>query len=108
MRTNPTKAEAAARELLRPLGFQFQVCVTTPRHRSAGATDGWILDCYHPVHRLCIELDGGVHAKTKGRDGRRDRALAAIGIRTIRFVNSVVFKSPALFTARVAEAMRCN
>ena len=105
MRLAPTPAEAKAREILAPLGFKFQYPITTPRHRSAGATDGWILDCFHPKKKLCVELDGGVHSRTKGRDGRRDRALLAIGISTLRFPNSFVIKQPQLFQLRIVETL---
>ena len=61
------------------------------------------MDLYHPGARLCVELDGSVHAKTKGRDGRRDRALATMGIKTLRFPNGDVLRKPAEFTARVVR-----
>jgi very-short-patch-repair endonuclease len=105
MRLAPTPAEAKAWEVLQRLGFERQVSITTPRHRSAGATNGWILDLFHRKKKLCVELDGGVHARTKGRDGRRDRALRAIGIATLRFPNSFVLKQPQLFQLRVVETL---
>ena len=105
MRSAPTVAEAKAWEVLRQLGFERQVSVTTPRHRSAGATNGHILDFYHRKKKLCVEIDGGVHARTKGKDGRRDRALLAIGISTLRFPNSFVIKQPQLFQLRIVETL---
>ena len=102
MTRNPTAAEAKAWIYLARMGFVRQYSIETPRHRSAGATNGWILDFYHKDAKLCIEIDGSVHRKTRGRDGRRDRALAALGIRTLRFPNSLVLNHGEDFAARVA------
>jgi hypothetical protein len=43
-------------------------------------------DYYWPALRLCVEIDGDGHARprTRREDARRDRALAALGIRTVR------------------------
>lgn len=106
MRQNPTPAERRAREFLVAMGFKAQYPIKVPRHRSASAFNYYILDLYNERARLCVELDGSVHRRTKGRDGRRDRALVMLGIRTLRFDNSVVMKRPAEFQARVAQAMR--
>src|SRR5271156_5014160 len=78
----PTPAERRARELLGPLGFEFQVSVEVQRKFSV---NGYILDCLHRRSRLCVEVDGGAHRKHAGADGRRDRALKLEGITTIRF-----------------------
>jgi len=55
---------------------------------------GWyyILDFYHAGAQLCIEVDGGIHKKQKGRDRRRDTRLATMGIKTLRFDNWQVFE----------------
>jgi len=54
----------------------------------------YILDCYFLRCRLAVEVDGGYHKTTKQQeyDKRRDRRLAAIGIRTIRFTNEEVMR----------------
>ena len=105
---NPTPAERRARELLVAMGFKAQYPIKVPRKHSAGAFNYYILDLYNERARLCVELDGSVHNRTKGRDGRRDRALVMLGIRTLRFDNSIPLKHPAEFSARVAQAMRQN
>ena len=102
MRMNPTPAERKAVELLARLGFNNQFPIKAPKHRGT-RYDFYILDLYCPRAWLCIELDGSVHGKTKGRDGRRDRALAMMGIKTLRFPNGDVLRKPAEFTARVVR-----
>lgn len=46
--------------------------------------------------KLCVEIDGSSHRKKKQRllDEKRDRNLAAIGWRTIRFTNEEVLADP--------------
>lgn len=90
MRRHPTEAELRLRKYLEPLGFQFQVSIEIPRLRKEGVVDGYILDCFQPGAKLCVEVDGGSHAKRKGADGRRDRRLAVAGIRTVRVSNREV------------------
>jgi very-short-patch-repair endonuclease len=45
------------------------------------------LDLYHPASRLAIEVDGGIHARRRGRDRRRDTRMALQGITTLRISN---------------------
>ena len=103
MRIAPTPAERKAWELLRGLGFKNQVPIKVLKHRSVASFKYYILDLYHAGARLCVELDGSVHRKTRGRDGRRDRALAYLGIKTLRFSNSDVMRKPSEFAARIAS-----
>ena len=89
MRREPTKAEAALWAALKPLGFVQQLAVRVPRLKSA-RNDYFILDFFHLGRKLCVEVDGSSHRRRKGRDGRRDRRLAAHGIRTLRVSNEDV------------------
>src|SRR5512137_1235183 len=52
------------------------------------------LDFYCAELKLAVELDGGQHFAERGReyDERRDSALRAEGIRTLRFSNLDVLK----------------
>jgi lysozyme len=34
------------------------------------------LDLYHPASRLAVEVDGGIHVRTRGRERRRDARMA--------------------------------
>ena len=101
MAANPTKAEDALYDILIPLGFipQWSVGGST---KNGGAWI-YILDFYHAKLKLCVEVDGGVHRKQKGRDRRRDTRLAGEGIRTIRFSNNQVLKKIEEVRARIVE-----
>lgn len=90
MTANPTGAEARLWEVLEPLGFARQV--TMIGNTRNGLDWQYILDFYHFDLKLCVEVDGRVHRKTKGRDRRRDSRLAGEGIETIRFTNKQVTK----------------
>ena len=101
MAANPTKAEDALYDILIPLGFipQWSVGGST---KNGGAWI-YILDFYHAKLKLCVEVDGGVHARTKGRDRRRDMRLKAEGIVTLRFSNNQVLKKIDEVRARIVE-----
>ncbi len=107
MLREPTPAERAMRDLLKPLGFRFQVPMKG-KTKNGGVYD-YILDCYHDASRLSIEIDGRQHAKrTKGRDRRRSSRLAfAADIRTLRYTNKRVLnpKEAEAIVAEVTEAM---
>lgn len=58
---------------------QTNVYLNTPRGR-------FEVDCYWPDARLVVELDGARYHQTeiaKARDGAKDRALAALGLRVM-------------------------
>lgn len=57
------------------LGLRFR------RQHPAGP---YVLDFYCDQAKLCVEVDGGGHDFTAGRDALRDRWLAAQGVRTLR------------------------
>ena len=103
MRIAPTPAEKKLRPLLESMGFKFQVPIEVRKHRSYKTLDGSIMDFYHAGKKLCIELDGGYHKP--GPDGRRDRRLAAVGIRTIRFKNREALNETARVIAQIQEAL---
>jgi very-short-patch-repair endonuclease len=51
---------------------------------------GFILDFYCVAAELAIEVDGPIHEMQAELDCERDAALAALGIRTLRFKNEAV------------------
>jgi len=63
------------------LGFHF---------RRQQIIAGFITDFYCVAAKLAIEVDGPVHDDRAIPDKDRDEALAAIGIRTVRFKNAEV------------------
>jgi very-short-patch-repair endonuclease len=89
MRRSPTPAEAKLWDALKPLGFERQVPMRIRRLKS-WRYDLYILDFYNSARKLAIEVDGSIHRKRKGRDGRRDRRLSAHGIQTLRIWNDEV------------------
>jgi very-short-patch-repair endonuclease len=56
----------------------------------------YVLDFYCPAEKLCVELDGQMHLEHAGvlHDEERTRYLNNLGIKVIRFENSVVFQNP--------------
>ncbi len=54
-------------------------------------TEGrFLLDFYCAKHKLCIEVDGGVHDQQADYDEHRSAALALRGIRVVRFRNQEI------------------
>jgi very-short-patch-repair endonuclease len=47
----------------------------------------YIVDFYNHVHRLIIEIDGGIHNTTKEYDKNRDNYLLACGYKILRLTN---------------------
>ena len=63
-----------------------------------------ILDFYCASARLCVEVDGPIHADRADHDARRDSRLAAQGIRTLRFSVEELDQRPAVVLAAIAQA----
>jgi very-short-patch-repair endonuclease len=63
-----------------------------PEPRVNTEVRGFEVDCYWPTLKLCVEVDGEGHARARTRreDERRDRALEAAGIRTVRLTGDDV------------------
>lgn len=57
------------------------------RFRRQQVLAGFIVDCYCHAARLVVEVDGGVHANQADYDSERDKALAHMGLRVMRFSN---------------------
>jgi len=67
------------------LGYKFR------RQYPAGP---YVLDFYCPQIRLCVELDGDVHADRLAKDATRDAWLASQGIHTIRVTTAQLYEQP--------------
>ena len=100
MQSNPTSAEKVLWPFLEKLGFEQQVVIRIDQVRQP-----YILDFFHRGRMLCIEVDGPIHSKKKGRDGRRDRQLSFRGIRTLRLTNHEVLKEFDSAWAKIMEAI---
>lgn len=92
MRRKPTRSEAALWQMLRNrrLGVKF---------RRQHPALGWILDFYCPEAKLAVELDGSHHDGS--RDEVRDKAIMALGIRTLRIPSADVFVRPHCVIAAI-------
>ncbi|GMA16813.1 endonuclease domain-containing protein [Deinococcus metallilatus] len=84
LRNHPTPAE-------RKLWFEF-LRIHPVKFRRQVPLQGYILDFYAPVLKLCIELDGRSHDGQAAQqyDAERTRRLTASGIRVVRFSNAEV------------------
>ena len=99
MRAAPTDAERRLWQLLRGhrlggLKFRRQVPL-----------DGIILDFVCFEARLVVEVDGGQHADSAA-DALRDRRLAGLGFRVLRFWNNDVLQNPAGVATAILAAAR--
>lgn len=65
-----------------------------------GGVHPYRIDIYHPATRLAVEVDGGYHQKTRGRDRRRGNQLRFVDVETLRFTNERVDSD---FTAVFSE-----
>jgi very-short-patch-repair endonuclease len=85
-RREPTRAEAAAWQLLRNrglLGLKF---------RRQQVIEGFVVDFYCASLRLVLELDGGVHQDPAQReyDAIRGEVLEGLGMRVLRIANDPI------------------
>jgi very-short-patch-repair endonuclease len=104
MRWLPTPEELKLRPHLEILGFKNQVPIYT-RTKNGGVFPA-IMDFYHEAAKLCVEVDGGIHSRQRGRDRRRGMRLQYDGIKTIRFTNREVLANPRLVAYRIQQELR--
>ncbi|HEX8450582.1 MAG TPA: endonuclease domain-containing protein [Longimicrobium sp.] len=86
MRKNSTPAERVLWNELRDHRF----CDVPFRRQHP--LDRFVLDFYCPSRKLAIEVDGEIHDHQREHDEERTKALAARGIRVIRFRNEDVLE----------------
>ena len=101
MRKEATEAEKILWRHLRDSGLESKF----RRQHPAG---NFILDFFCHEAGLAVEVDGGGHAREEraGYDAERTRALAAEGIRVIRFWNSEVMNNIEGVLVKIQEALR--
>jgi very-short-patch-repair endonuclease len=88
LRKNTTESERALWSRLRGkqlLGVQFY------RQKPLG---NYIVDFFAPTAKLVIEVDGSQHLQEENsdKDRKRDKYLASLGIRVVRFDSRTVLK----------------
>ncbi|MES1183376.1 MAG: endonuclease domain-containing protein [Myxococcales bacterium] len=99
MRLAPSEPERVLWQALRS-------CQLGVRFRRQVVLNGFIVDFFPPAARLVVEADGAHHARRRGADKRRDRALAAAGLRVLRLPARLVQRQPHAALRLVAQALR--
>ncbi|MEM8599252.1 MAG: endonuclease domain-containing protein [Bacteroidota bacterium] len=102
LRTHGTTAEATLWRALKNCQLAGR------RFRRQHGIGAYIVDFYCPAERLAVELDGAPHFTPDGhvRDALRDRALAAAGVRVLRFESRMVFENPDAVLDTIRAAFR--
>jgi very-short-patch-repair endonuclease len=98
MRAAPSEPERLLWRALRAsqLGVQF---------RRQVVVQGYIVDFFAPAARLVVEVDGAQHTRQRRADKRRDRALAAAGLRVLRLPAALVLHQPPSALRLVTAAL---
>ena len=99
MRGQATQSEALlwSRLRCRQLGVQFRQQVVV--------ADRFIVDFLAPSVGVVVEVDGGYHARRRGADARRQRALERDGYRVLRFEAEAVCSGLPGVVAVIAAAV---
>lgn len=63
----------------------------------------YVLDFYCPVAKLCIEVDGEMHAQRIEQDLKRDAFLRELGIETMRVGSWAVLDDPDVVIERILD-----
>lgn len=101
--TKLTPAQRKLWEALEPLGFWLeQPAIATTKN---GGAYPHRFDFWHEAAKLAVEVDGGYHKRTKGRDRRRDQRFRTAGIVTIRVLNREVLKDFEGVLAKIRAAL---
>jgi very-short-patch-repair endonuclease len=84
----------------RHLGAKFR------RQATAGP---YTLDFFCPCLRLAVEIDGSQHRDEAGLryDAERDAALAAAGIKVLRFSNQEALAATEFVALRILDEVEC-
>ncbi|MBK6645176.1 MAG: DUF559 domain-containing protein [Anaerolineales bacterium] len=98
LRRDMTPAEKILWEELRAnkLGIHF---------RRQQIIAGFIVDFYCHKSALVVEVDGDVHDLQKEEDERREKVLAEMGLRIVRFRNDEVVRDVSAVVGRIRAAI---
>jgi len=80
------------------------------RFRRQHPVAGYIVDFYCASARLAVEVDGGQHLDPEGlrRDEVRNRMLAGLGIRVLRFPSDVVLRDTDVVLESIYNALTAS
>src|SRR5688572_5676256 len=101
------RARALRRNLTQPertLWSMLRRNLLSLHFRRQHALGPFILDFYCASARLCVEVDGPVHADQSDRDQRRTAWLGGQGVRVIRFSIEEIEQRPAVVIAAIEQA----
>jgi very-short-patch-repair endonuclease len=73
------------------------------RFRRQQVIQGFIVDFYCHKAALVIEVDGDVHDLQQEEDARREKVLAEMGLRVVRFGNNVVVRGLSAVVGKIRE-----
>src|SRR5260370_14925018 len=69
----------------------------------------YIVDFYCHTAALVVEVDGPIHASRGQEDAKRDAALVALRLRTLRFTNGQVLEDlPGVLKSIAVAIKRCK
>lgn len=102
-RLNLTPAQAKLWEPLSAMGFglEYEAIARTKN----GGEYPRRFDFFHDGAKVAVEIDGGYHKRTRGRDRRRDQRFATDGITTLRFENKRALKETEAVLAEIQRAL---
>jgi methionyl-tRNA synthetase len=105
LRQQQTDAEALLWHLLRDT--QLEGAKFRRQHPLMLNGERYVLDFFCDSARLCVEADGSQHLQSPQleRDRERDRALAAAGIRTLRFLDGEVLSNTEGVLTLIRDAL---
>ena len=66
---------------------------------------GFIVDFFNAKTGLIIEIDGGIHDRTRAYDQEREDVLVSGGFCVLRFSNEVILKTPQQVLAAIQEKL---
>ena len=75
------------------------------RFRRQQVIQGFIVDFYCHQAGLVVEVDGDVHDLQKEEDERREKVLAEMGLRIVRFRNDEVVRDVSAVVGRIRAAI---
>jgi very-short-patch-repair endonuclease len=102
LRREMTPAEASLWVRLRGRGLHGL------KFRRQQIIDGFIADFYCHAAGLVIEVDGAVHAGQADYDTARDQAIAAHGLRVLRFTNAQIEDDLQAVLSTISSCAQCE
>lgn len=76
-----------------------------PFRRQVVLANRYIADFAAPSLHLVVEVDGGVHARRRTADARRERDLRRLGFQVLRIPAELVMLNPAAAVGLVGAAV---